>query len=862
MESCDIVFRSVPLDDGFIVHEGVVVLPLAILALGLEEVGFLGKGSVGELAEVLGTGAYSPVAIAAVVFGLGSAESDGVLTVGGDVHVFGADVVEELTGVALLGVDGFQVGKGILGLLGTRIGLHHIFVGGDGHGGVAAVHVGLRQTGVRLAHMLALGMLLDEVLVGIDGLVEIVLRVIGDGKVVFGVITVGGMRVVAVEPLQSGDFLGIVLLVTVALGQLIDGIVGIGLPEALALVVVFDGVVQILLHEVAVGKTGGGIGLLGPLVGLAVFGKVVLEVGGRITIALDLEGRIAECVEGVDVVLVEGRIGTLLVGLQRVIGVLVLLAAILALALPIEGVEVDVLVNGRTQCLFKRLQGIRVVAVVDELQSAEVGAALVGAQYFRRLAAQLLDGVDGGLIVLGGEVELGEIGGNLFAAGGVRIAVAVLLQGFDAVVERTGRGLTLQFGIVVKSVFLDVLVEVEFGSLLEGLDGEVLLFVATIAVADEIVAVLGHGVGLFVVDAFGETVDGIGVAGVAVEGESGGEIVVAVEGDLLTREELVEIVGRIVILVECILGDGHAAQRPHLCGVIEGGDGRGHRQRLFVITLLEINLGEEGRHLFAVFRLVLQKEEIFQCGLILPVLVCHVGQIIDGAQLVGARRLASLLEHRLGTLVLVGHEIGIALLELVFGHILRLDLVLVDEVVLDDDLLPLLAAEVVPSQVKTRLGHIGMHRVSVDETLQQIGRIGVVKPLGTDPHVKVGVGAQVLLHVRGVLIDLLEILLRRPVFLVGEEVHGSLEFVLRRLEVLRALRRRSRQKACQKEDCEQAGFQYLHINDRFVRGYNKRPKIEKKCSFIFFLFFICKQRSFNKWSLLPRVGDRFPQMSS
>ena len=215
----------------------------------------------------------------------------------------------------------------------------------------------------------------------------------------------------------------------------------------------------------------------------------------------------------------------------------------------------------------------------------------------------------------------------------------------------------MEFGVVVEGVLLDVSVEVEFGGFLEGLDGQVLLLVAAVAVADEVVTVLRHQVRTLVVDTLGETVDGVFVAGVTVVGEAGGEVVVPVEEYLVGADDLVEVVGGLLVLVERILGGSHAAHHLQLRGVVVVGDLWGYFQHVLVLALLEINLRQEGRHILAVVGLVLQQEEILQRGLVLTVLIGHIGQIVDGAQLVGPRRLAGLLEQGLGLVVFVGHKV-------------------------------------------------------------------------------------------------------------------------------------------------------------------------------------------------------------
>ena len=108
-----------------------------------------------------------------------------------------------------------------------------------------------------------------------------------------------------------------------------------------------------------------------------------------------------------------------------------------------------------------------------------------------------------------------------------------------------------------------------------------------------------------------------------------------------------------------------------------------------------------------------------------------------------------------------------------------------------------------------------MHRIPVDEPLQEVGGVGVVEFLSAHTLVEIGVRLQVLLHIRGMLVNILEILLRGPELLVREKVHRCLEFVLRGFEVFGALRLEARNENRQKQNCQQTGFQYLHIKSCF-----------------------------------------------
>ena len=84
--------------------------------------------------------------------------------------------------------------------------------------------------------------------------------------------------------------------------------------------------------------------------------------------------------------------------------------------------------------------------------------------------------------------------------------------------------------------------------------------------------------------------------------------------------------------------------------------------------------------------------------------------------------------------------------------------------------------------------HVGMDGILVDERLQIVAGILVVQLGGAHSHVEVGVGPQILLLVLRVFIDILKILLGGSVLLFVEQIHGRLEFVLRRFVVFCPLR--------------------------------------------------------------------------
>ena len=169
MQSGHIVFRFVFLDDGLIICQRFIIAAHTVLTLALVEMGLRHEGTVRELAYVILASGNGGFAVAAVVFGLRRLERDGILTIGGDVHVLGTHIVEKLAGIAVFRVNCLQIGERVLGLLRTRVGLHHVLVSGNGHLRVVAVQVGLCQTCVRLADILALRMALDKILISGNG---------------------------------------------------------------------------------------------------------------------------------------------------------------------------------------------------------------------------------------------------------------------------------------------------------------------------------------------------------------------------------------------------------------------------------------------------------------------------------------------------------------------------------------------------------------------------------------------------------------------------------------------------------------------------------------------------------------------
>ena len=63
------------------------------------------------------------------------------------------------------------------------------------------------------------------------------------------------------------------------------------------------------------------------------------------------------------------------------------------------------LVGRRGYCLVQQGDGLLVVLVVNLLEGAVVGTTLISFENGGTLRLQLLDGGDGGLVVLGGEID-------------------------------------------------------------------------------------------------------------------------------------------------------------------------------------------------------------------------------------------------------------------------------------------------------------------------------------------------------------------------------------------------------------------------------------------------------------------------
>ena len=190
MQSGHVIFCLVFLDDNLIICQSIVIAAHPILAFPFVEMCFGHERSVRELTDIILTSSYRGLAVTTVIFRLRRLESNGILTVGGNVHVLGTHIVEKLACVSVLRIDSLQIGECVLCFLRPGVGFHHIFVRGNSHLQIVAVQVSLCQACVRLTDVLAFRMVFDKTLVGGDGTRIIILRMIGHSQIKFRIIRV------------------------------------------------------------------------------------------------------------------------------------------------------------------------------------------------------------------------------------------------------------------------------------------------------------------------------------------------------------------------------------------------------------------------------------------------------------------------------------------------------------------------------------------------------------------------------------------------------------------------------------------------------------------------------------------------
>ena len=212
---------------------------------------------------------------------------------------------------------------------------------------------------------------------------------IGVCKLVIHLVDIAGLPVQLGEFLQNLHLLGRVVEVAVAASHLVQGVVGVEGFQFLALLIVGDGIVEFALHEVAVAETGECVG--------AVF--VLFDVGGEIFlerllsffVGFVLQSGVSVGVEGGSVVRVVGGAGALMVDLEGFVGFRIVFGTVEGLGFPVEVGEVELRVHRVLHRLLQHLFRVLVLLVVDELEGAEVGAALVRTHDGRAFAVEPLD---------------------------------------------------------------------------------------------------------------------------------------------------------------------------------------------------------------------------------------------------------------------------------------------------------------------------------------------------------------------------------------------------------------------------------------------------------------------------------------
>ena len=271
---------------------------------------------------------------------------------------------------------------------------------------------------------------------------------------------------------------------------------------------------------------------------------------------------------------------------------------------------------------------------------------------------------------------------------------------------------------------------------------------------------LGHRIGIFVIGGVGEVGDGFAIALHAIIGETHGKPVVTIQLHLAIILQFGKIVSRLLILVEIVVRQSQAACHLRLVFVFRFADFWRYLKHLLVLFILKIDLGQKIRHLILKLRFVFESEEVFKRFIILLVLVSHISEVIDAAVAIGTFLIPRFAEHHLGIVIVLRHEVGIPFFEMVLLHILGLNFRLVDFIELGNSLFIVLTGEVKPAQIVVCLGHRRMHGVTVDECLQQITGILIVKFGRTHALIEERIRLQVVLLVLSALIDMPKILLR------------------------------------------------------------------------------------------------------
>ena len=110
MQGSHIVFRFVFLDNRLVISQSIIISAHSVFTFTFVKVSLGHKRTIRELTDVIPASGNGSLAITAIVFRFRRLESNGILTVSGDVHVLGTYIVEKLAGVAVFRVDGLQIG--------------------------------------------------------------------------------------------------------------------------------------------------------------------------------------------------------------------------------------------------------------------------------------------------------------------------------------------------------------------------------------------------------------------------------------------------------------------------------------------------------------------------------------------------------------------------------------------------------------------------------------------------------------------------------------------------------------------------------------------------------------------------------
>ena len=442
-----------------------------------------------------------------------------------------------------------------------------------------------------------------------------------------------------------------------------------------------------------------------------------------------------------------------------------------------------------------------ILAGVVKFHSLEAEHPLVGLVQPRRTVFHLFQGVDGRLVVLGGQVDVGKVLLGFRPPCRVGIFVHVFLQCGDGVGEGVGGEFVLQLGIGEEGVFRQVGILLHLIGGIEGVGGKLLASGLQVAVPDDEIDLLVQRI-LVPADGPRQVFDGLLILFFMIMAIAQG-IVILAGGHLHLREIVLHVGDGLLVLSHGIVGLGHNPvdfRLPLFGALLQQVPRLGHHLLVFAHRVADLRDVEGDDAAVALHPL--QLFEALDGGPVAAFRVKDMGVVEK--RLVRVRAVTPLhrRKQRLRLIVVALVEIAIAFLEEVFQTAGRIERTLIHLLIGEQRQVIGAAGEAVVGLVPVQLAGMDAFGIGFGVGAAKQAGILVVQAAGADRRIKVGLLPLRLTKSLGVGHDFQEGILGCSILLHVKQFFGRFQLGLRHQEGLGLLCGNSAPKKHQRTDAQ------------------------------------------------------------